>query len=74
MLDFDINSPHASEQHECNVIRDRDWIIYRCPKCNYELRDNWRTGELIIRNAKANINHSGSYFPLEYKDAFEYQN
>jgi hypothetical protein len=59
------------EHHQCAGFREGDWIIYLCEQCNYELRDNSRTGELIVRNAKPEINHSGSYFPYPYRQAFE---
>jgi len=62
------------EHHVCESYRDADWIIHRCPQCDYEMRDNWRTGELIVKNSKVRINHSGSYFPEEYIDSFENQN
>ncbi|RMF60749.1 MAG: hypothetical protein D6743_14530 [Calditrichaeota bacterium] len=62
------------EHHECVSFRDGDWIIHRCPKCDYELRDNWRTGELVIKNSKININHSGAYFPEVYAESFTDQN
>ena len=62
------------ESHQCEAVRDGDWIIYRCTECDYELRDNWRTDQLIVRNAKPEINHSGSYFPYEYHEAFTNMN
>jgi len=63
-------------EHTCESHRDGDWIIYTCPhpQCDFEMRENWCTGELIVKNSKARINHSGSYFPDEYKDSFENQN
>lgn len=71
MYNSHFNSPFRNENHVCESYRVGDWIIYNCPKCNYELRENWRTGELNVRNPKAYIRHSGSYFPKEYKEAFE---
>ncbi|MFQ5676291.1 MAG: hypothetical protein ACE5G1_10370 [bacterium] len=65
-------SPSPKYQtHHCTSFRSGDWLIHKCPECDYELRDNWRTGELIIRNGKVNINHSGCYFPEEYADSFQ---
>ncbi len=60
--------------HECQSTRNGDWIVYTCPECDYEMRENWRTGKMMVRNAKADIHHSGSYFPLEYLEAFLHQN
>jgi hypothetical protein len=59
------------ESHQCESIREGDWIVYRCPKCDYELRDNWRTGELKVLNPKIEIKHSGSYFPTEYQEVYD---
>ncbi len=66
----DGNSTH----HECESFREGDWIIYKCPYCDYEMRENWRTGEYKVKNIKMNIRHSGSYFPIEYRDALINQN
>lgn len=67
-----IIGPDSSQVHHvCKSYRDGEWIVYYCPHCNYEMRENWKTGENKIRNMKMNIRHSGFYFPVEYKDAFE---
>lgn len=58
----------VAESHICTSRRDGDWIIHACDECDYELRDNWRTGELIVNNAKTTVNHSGSYSPFGYQD------
>ena len=71
MSQNDYDSSSEKERHVCESYRVGDWIIYNCPKCNYELRENWRTGELNVRNSKASVRHSGTYFPIEYKQAFE---
>jgi hypothetical protein len=54
---------YISERHTCESVCDGDWIIHRCPKCDYELRDNWKTGEIKVFNSKSDINHSGYYAP-----------
>ncbi len=59
------------QHHECESTREGDWIIYRCPKCNYELWDNWRTGALEVKNPKLEIKHTGSYVPVEYRAGYE---
>jgi hypothetical protein len=64
----------VSERHACEPTCEGDWIIHRCPKCDYELWDNWQTGEIKVLNAKANINHSGYYVPTEYQLPFENAN
>jgi hypothetical protein len=50
--------------HRTTGVKQGDWIIYRCPLCDYELHDNTVTGELIIKNAKADIGHKGTYKPF----------
>ncbi|MGH7491365.1 MAG: hypothetical protein ACREOO_03110 [bacterium] len=57
--------------HHCSSFRDADWIVYRCTACAYELRENWRTGELQVKNPAPAIRHFGGYFPQEYKEALE---
>ena len=71
MPNFEMRTISPSERHQCHSYRDGDWIVHRCPKCDYEFRDNWRTGEIKIKNQKIDINHSGSYFPEEYVNAFQ---
>jgi hypothetical protein len=68
-LDFE-PTPHLVH-HQCTGTRQGEWITYRCAQCDYEMHENWRTGEMQIRNAKRDIRHSGSYFPMEYKSAYE---
>lgn len=71
MMNFQNNFHSKYERHICESYRNGDWIIYSCPRCNYQMRENWRTGEMTVRNPKLDIKHSGSYFPSEYQDIFE---
>jgi hypothetical protein len=48
------------EQHECDGRREGGWIIYSCPKCDYEMRKNPESGELIVENMKPSIRHYGT--------------
>lgn len=67
-----VNEKNAMKEiHNCISHRDGDWIIYICEQCNYELRENWRTGEMIVKHADVNVKHFGEYFPREYREAFE---
>ena len=66
-----LNPSVESDRHECSSFRNGDWLIYYCLECRYELRENWRTGELRVHNSQANVKHYGGYFPYEYKEAFE---
>lgn len=66
------DAPDDTEQHLCQSYRTGDWIIFYCEQCgDYERRLNWRTGEMKVKNAKAEIRHTGFYAPEEYKSAFE---
>jgi len=68
--DFDIKFP-SIEGHTCLSARDGDWTIFTCPFCEgYERRINWRTQEMKVINDRPDIQHSGSYFPTEYSEAF----
>ena len=62
-------SSDSRERHACIGTLKEGWIIYACPDCDYELWDHWQTGEIKIFNPKQHVQHSGSYFPLEYEQA-----
>jgi hypothetical protein len=64
----------AKERHTCNATRNGDWILHRCTICDYELWDNYRTGELKVFNAKPHVNHSGSYVAAEIEQFNEIPN
>jgi hypothetical protein len=70
MLKPKTHSASKMKHHQCDATRKGDWIIYRCPKCDYELRENWRTGDMKVSNPTPKIKHSGSYFPIEYQDVY----
>ena len=53
------------ERHACNATRNGDWILHRCPSCDFELWDNCRTGEFKVLNVKPHVNHSGSVVAAE---------
>lgn len=71
MFELTFNTNPDFEHHACRAYRNGDWITFQCPTCNYERRENWRTGEFQVRNSQPHVRHSGSYFPAEYRDAFE---
>jgi len=64
----------ARERHQCKSHRKGDWVVYTCPQCDYELRDNLKTGETKILNSNPDVSHSGNYFPPAYLKALENQN
>jgi len=64
----------SHEHHICTAARAGQWVIYSCPECNYELRENWETGEISVKNASPHIRHSGSYISPYYEHAFKNQN
>lgn len=64
----------ALKRHTCEATREGDWIIHRCPKCDYALWNNWRTGELKVFNANAQTSHSGFYVPAEFEELKENSN
>jgi hypothetical protein len=74
MSHLNFNASPYAERHECNAYKNGEWIVYACAKCNYELRENWHTGELNVRNAKPDVHHSGSYSPSIYLEAFMNRN
>ena len=62
------------DTHTCVATREGDWIVHRCPICDYELWDNWKTGDLQIFNSKINIQHSGSYVDPMIEESAEQLN
>lgn len=65
------NTPPDRETHDCESIREGDWIVFTCPKCpDYEQRLNWQTGKIKTKNPTNEFYHTGSYAPMEYWDAF----
>jgi hypothetical protein len=66
------NVPELSKsliKHKTIGIKQGDWVIYRCSQCDYELHDNLATHELVIKNAKPDISHSGVYKPFKVEQA-----
>ena len=75
IIRLNLDPSESPENHQCQSYRDGDWIIFRCPECaDYERRLNWRTGEMMVRNSRPEINHFGRYEPTEYREAFENTN
>jgi len=62
------------ERHRCESSRIADWVIYECPKCDYQLWENLVTGEMKVLNAKVNISHYGLFVAEEYRKSDEYLN
>lgn len=62
------------KSHPCESFREGEWIIYHCTRCNYQMRENMNSGEIIVQNARADIRHFGTYFPIGFKEAFNNQN
>ena len=71
MAEMIIKKSVERELHTCESRRTGDWIVFTCPKCDYELRDNVRTGELTVSNSKADVYHSGIHHPIEYTEGSE---
>ncbi len=46
-------------EHECTGRHEGGWIVYSCPKCDYEMRKNPASGELVVRNVKPSVRHYG---------------
>lgn len=51
------------EQHDCESRRDGDWIVFKCPKCDYSRRVNWKTGEMSASGGNMFVMHRGQHFP-----------
>ena len=62
---YDFTPPATATHHQCTGYRDGEWIVYTCPKCDYEMREHSTTGEMKVKNVKMEIRHSGSYVAPE---------
>lgn len=60
-LDF---SNNKQERHECSSERKGDWIVFRCPQCDYVRKMHWETGEMKVRGGDFMVLHSGMHYPL----------
>lgn len=72
MFELNFQNHESGEHHKCESHREGDWITFYCPRCpEFERKLNWKTREMKTKGASEHIRHSGSYFPSEYRDAFE---
>jgi len=59
------------DQHECDSVKDGDWIVFRCSICpDYERRINTVTGETKVKNGNSTVHHSGRHMyssPGDYR-------
>ncbi len=56
---------HSMTYHNCTSTRDGDWITFRCPKCNYCRKLNYRTQEMkLIREGDQSVLHRGMHQPV----------
>lgn len=71
MQQFRLGDRGEEPLHECTSVRTGDWIIFRCSQCaDYERRINWRTGEMVVRDNRIDIMHTGLHLANEYREAF----
>lgn len=61
---FEFQGAEAFEQHHCDAIREGEWLIFRCPECDYERRFNRNTGEMKVRQGPEHVLHEGQYMPF----------
>ncbi len=53
-----------SEQHECDVKRQGEWVIFRCKKCSYVRMMNLKTQERTVEPGDPKAGHNGAYIPV----------
>lgn len=64
-IKIEFGDPSDVPEHECDVKREGDWMVFTCPKCpEYERRINGRTHEMSVKKSYALVNHSGTYDPF----------
>ncbi|NJL77057.1 MAG: hypothetical protein HC892_20640 [Saprospiraceae bacterium] len=63
MINIDLNQDYT-EKHTCIGHQEGDWIIFTCPKCDYQRKMNWITGEMKTNDKNSHIPHKGEHFPL----------
>jgi len=52
-------------RHNCVGVKDGDWIIFKCSKCDYIRKLNIRTGKSKTYNSSFEILHEGSFSETE---------
>jgi hypothetical protein len=68
-INFSFNNP-GHDQHECDSVKEGDWIIFRCPLCkDYERRINAITGEMKVKNGSSAVRHLGFHFCYKPADS-----
>ena len=53
----------GSEKHTCTSERQGDWIIFKCPECDYVRKLNYKTREMKVSGGNMTTLHSGFHIP-----------
>lgn len=61
---IEVRRQEEFEQHECEGVREGNWIVYRCSQCSYERRFNQRTGKMEVTPGNPDALHRGEYRPV----------
>ncbi len=52
------------EQHTCEATREGEWLVFKCPLCNYLRRFNRNTGKMEVQPGAPDAMHQGQYKPV----------
>jgi hypothetical protein len=74
MLRLKFGDNHQQTRHECRAVREGDWIVYYCPKCDYVRKEHIETRECVVKNMKIDIQHSGFYASPHYLNTIHDRN
>jgi hypothetical protein len=54
----------GQEKHVCSSEREGDWIIFKCPQCDYVRKMNYKTNEMKVSGGDMMTTHSGFHVPI----------
>ena len=52
------------DEHSCTSERKGDWIIFKCPQCDYVRKMNYKTGEMKVKGGNLTTLHKGFHVPV----------
>lgn len=54
----------GQEKHVCTSERKGEWLIFKCPKCDYVRKMNMKTNKMEVSGGDMTTIHSGFHVPV----------
>ncbi|HHH49939.1 MAG TPA: hypothetical protein ENK52_03050 [Saprospiraceae bacterium] len=51
------------EKHICKSKLQGNWIVWKCPQCDYVRRFNYKTKKMLVKGGRMEVMHSGQHAP-----------